>query len=310
MSEPVVRPFRRADREQLTSLVNAHVATVVPGWALSTAALLAQIERDPGQYVTDPWVSHRLTLVAEADGRVVAAAHLRRYRGEADVGPDWRDAGEIAWLVHWPAAEAAGLRLAHACVRALEAWQARRQFADGDLPTPATYGIPDSWPHVARTLRAVGFAASPGRVETTLVGTLDGVPPPGAPPSPRLTLRRAVGTFGARFQAVADGDVIGFVEADDDHSRGGSLMRMDGWADLAELHVTEGWRRQGVGTWLVHHLVAWLRLGGTRRFLVAVGEDELPLVGWFGRFGWHPVGENRRGWERGAAADGPGRGGL
>ena len=53
MSEPVVRPFTRADRDQLTSLVNAHVTAVVPGWAVSTAALLGQLERDAGQYVTD-----------------------------------------------------------------------------------------------------------------------------------------------------------------------------------------------------------------------------------------------------------------
>ena len=28
-----VRPFRRGDREQLTALVNAHIAAVVPGGA-------------------------------------------------------------------------------------------------------------------------------------------------------------------------------------------------------------------------------------------------------------------------------------
>ena len=53
---------------------------------MSTAVLLAQIERDPAQYVTDPWVADRVTLVAEADGRLVAAAHLRRYRDGPDVG--------------------------------------------------------------------------------------------------------------------------------------------------------------------------------------------------------------------------------
>ena len=172
----------------------------------------------------------------------------------------------------------------------------RRQFADGDLPTPATYGVPDSWPHVARVLTGAGFA--PGRREPTLVGGLDAVPGPGPAPVEGVSVGRAVGTFGGRFTAVADGDVLGFAEAQDDHTRGGSLMRLDGWADLAELHVAEGWRRRGIGTWLVRHMAAWLRLGGTRRFLVALGEDELELAGWFGRFGWLPVGEVRRGWER------------
>jgi hypothetical protein len=51
-----VRPFTRADRDQFTELVNAHIAAVVPGWSVSTAALLAQLERNPSQYVIDPWL--------------------------------------------------------------------------------------------------------------------------------------------------------------------------------------------------------------------------------------------------------------
>lgn len=35
-----VRPFRRSDRDQLTSLVNAHVGAVVPGASLSINAVL------------------------------------------------------------------------------------------------------------------------------------------------------------------------------------------------------------------------------------------------------------------------------
>jgi hypothetical protein len=31
MSEVQVRPFRRADRERLTALANAHIQAVVPG---------------------------------------------------------------------------------------------------------------------------------------------------------------------------------------------------------------------------------------------------------------------------------------
>jgi GNAT superfamily N-acetyltransferase len=298
VSEPVVRPFRRTDREQLTGLVNAHVCSVVPGWAVSTSALLAQIERDPGQYVTDPWVAERLTLVAEVDSRVVAAAHLRRYRDDTDVGPDWRAAGEIAWLVCWPAQENAGRLLGEACVRSLSVWQVRRQFADGDLPTSATYGIPDSWPHVSRILASTGFDPAAARRELTLAGGLDGVPDPGPAPLPGLSVRRVVGTFGARFEAVLGGEVVGLVEAQDDHTRGGTLARLDGWADLAELHVEPGVRGRGVGTWLTSHLVSWLRLGGTERFLVALGQDEFHLEAWFARFGWQRIGQSRRGWER------------
>jgi GNAT superfamily N-acetyltransferase len=296
--ESVVRPFRRPDREQLTALVNGHVCTVVPGWAVSTAALLAQIERDPAQYVTDPWVDARVTLVAEARGRLVAAAHLRRYRDEPDVGPAYRAAGEIAWLVCWPAHEDAGAHLAASCVELLEAWGARRHYADGDLPTPATYGIPDAWPHVARLLAGAGFESEGAREEVTLAGTLDHVGPPGPPVLPGLAVERRVGSFAARFVAVRDGADVGFAEAQDDHTRGGTLARLNGWADLAELHVSEELRGQGIGTWLVEHMAEWLRLGGTRRFLVALGEDDLGLERWFARFGWRRIGRSTRGWER------------
>ena len=298
MSEPVLRVFHRADREQLTGLVNAHISSVVPGWAVSAAVLLAHVERDPGQYVTDPWVADRRTLVAEVAGRVVAAAHVRRYRADPDVGADWRGAGEVAWLVCWPAHESAGARLAITCVQLLDTWQVRRQYADGDLPTAATYGIPDSWPHVARLLEVAGFDPSRAREEVTLAGALDGVRAPGPAALPGLTVQRAVGTFGARFTALRDGEPVAFAEAQDDHTRGGSLARLDGWADLAELHVAEGHRGQGIGTWLVEHLVAWLRLGGAQRFLVALGEEDRDLEPWFGRFGWHRIGTSRRGWER------------
>ena len=74
-----VRPFRRGDRDQLTQLVNAHVAAVVPGVSVSVHTVLSQLERQPGEFITDPWVSDRATLVAEQGGRVQAAAHLLRY---------------------------------------------------------------------------------------------------------------------------------------------------------------------------------------------------------------------------------------
>ena len=82
-----VRPFRRADRQQLTDLVNMHASAVVPGLSVSVAAVLSQLERQPGEYIVDPWVSERLTLVAEQHERVAAAAHLLRYGAGEHVGP-------------------------------------------------------------------------------------------------------------------------------------------------------------------------------------------------------------------------------
>ncbi|GGW64864.1 hypothetical protein GCM10010320_52760 [Streptomyces caelestis] len=87
-----VRPFRRADRDQLTDLVNTHVAAVVPGVSVSVNTVLSDLERQPGEFITDPWVAERTTLVAEQREYVVAAAHLLRYRADAEVGEAYRDA--------------------------------------------------------------------------------------------------------------------------------------------------------------------------------------------------------------------------
>lgn len=79
MSTIEVRPFRRSDRDQVTYLVNAHAAAVVPGISVSVNTVMSQLEREPAEFIVDAWVSERATLVAEQRGRVVAAAHLLRY---------------------------------------------------------------------------------------------------------------------------------------------------------------------------------------------------------------------------------------
>ena len=50
----------RPIREQLTKLVNAHAAAVVP---VSVHTVLSQLEREPGEFIVDPWVRQRATLV-------------------------------------------------------------------------------------------------------------------------------------------------------------------------------------------------------------------------------------------------------
>jgi hypothetical protein len=64
-----VRPFARGDREQVTTLVNAHIGAVVPNVSVSVQGLLSQLEREPGEFIVDRWVTERLTLVAEQHGR-------------------------------------------------------------------------------------------------------------------------------------------------------------------------------------------------------------------------------------------------
>ena len=66
MSSIVVRPFRRSDRDQLTQLVNTHAGAVVPGMSVSVSTVLDALERQPGEFIEDPWVSERMTLVADS----------------------------------------------------------------------------------------------------------------------------------------------------------------------------------------------------------------------------------------------------
>jgi GNAT superfamily N-acetyltransferase len=271
---PEIRAFARPDRDQLTELVNTHVAAVVPGWSLPVSALLAQFEREPAQYVVDPWVVDRTTLVAVERDRVVAGAHLKRYGTDERVMTDYHDAAEIAWLVAWPHKLATAHALARACTQQLDAWGVARQWAGSGLPTPATFGIPDAWPHVRQVIRDAGFSDAEGRTATLLAGPAAAVPEPGSPPVTGLELRREVDNLAVRFTALLDGEVVGYANIHDDLTRGGTMSRLAGWAELREHFVDPAYRRQGVGAWLLHHAVGWARLGGCSR-LLAIWSEEL-----------------------------------
>ena len=106
MSSIEVRPFRRSDRAHVTRLVNAHAQAVVPGMSASVSTVLSSLERQPGEFIVDPWVSERATLVAEQEHRITAAAHLLRYFFDERAGQAYRDLGEISWLLFWPEAPA------------------------------------------------------------------------------------------------------------------------------------------------------------------------------------------------------------
>src|SRR5258708_19035443 len=107
MSSIEVRPFRRGDRDQLTQLVNSHAEAVVPGLGVSVSTLLSSLERQPGEFIEDPWVQERMTLVAGQADRIAAAAHLLRYFADKRAGEAARDVGEIHWLLFLPSAPAA-----------------------------------------------------------------------------------------------------------------------------------------------------------------------------------------------------------
>lgn len=300
MSGVEVRPFRRSDRHQVTDLVNAHVQAVVPGVSVSVNAVLSQLEREPGEFVVDPWVVERVTLVGEQRGRVAAAAHLLRYGSGPQVGPALRGAAEIRWLLcapdapFWPDASAAGLAVAEAAVGTLRGWRPARIGADGTLPAPGVYGVPEQWPHVAGLLGRVGFTRGE-RTEIVLLADVAALPRP-APPT-RLRVVRTLGTVGTRLAAVRDDCVAGFVEVDTGIGGSGAIAGHPGWADVGNLWVQEADRRRGIGSWLLGEAAEWLRLGRVDRLLGYAGPDDTAVLGFLERSGFRRLTETARDWD-------------
>jgi GNAT superfamily N-acetyltransferase len=277
-----IRPFRRGDRDQLTRLVNAHAAAVVPGISISVAALLSELERQPDEFITGPWVSERVTLVAEQLGRVVAAAHVLRFFADERAGEDYRGAGEIRWLVFWPeapagnpywpdAAQAAGLLIA-ACIRQLEDWGVTSQDAGGDLPVPGVYGVPEQWPHIRAQYERAGFLHQ-GHTEVVHLARVEDLPRPAAPPVAGLSVRRSVGMCGTRLSAFLEEQVIGYIEVDT-LPDGQLQSRHGGWADVGNLGVAEQHRRRGIATWLLGQAAYWLTLAHVDRLLDYTSLDD------------------------------------
>ncbi len=285
----------------LQALVNAHVDAAVPGWALPATHLRERLNRNPDQYVTDPWVRERLTLCALERGRLVAATHLLRYGVGPAVGPDYHNAGDLAWFLFWPDSPDAGHQLLAAAHEQMAAWAVSRVYAwDAGLPVAFLNGVPDVWPHIAATLSVAHHQPDPDRREAVYGGWLVQIPPPGAAPLPNLTVQRTLGRRATRFTALADGQPVGHCECAADLTQGGAIPALGGWAELAELQVAEGWRSRGIGAWLVRHAVAWLRLGGCERVLLSVAaDDEARGAGrFYQRLGWTALLRCQRAWSR------------
>lgn len=316
MSSVQVRPFRRGDRDQLTKLVNAHAGAVVPGMAVSVSTVLTSLERQPGEFIEDPWVSERATLVAEQQARVAAAAHLLRYFDDERAGAPARNAGKIGWLLFWPEAPAgnpwwadataAAEALMTACLEQLDRWGVATQSADGELPVSGVYGVPEQWPHIRDLYGRSGFAHT-GHTEIVYLARVEDLPAATKPPVDGMRLARSVGINGCRLSAVRDEQVIGYIEVEN-LDEGERLARHGGWADVGNLHVNAAYRRRGVGTWLLGQAADWLRLANVDRLLGyswlegtdpgGVSYDDyrafLPAVG------FREITRTKRGWTRAA----------
>jgi GNAT superfamily N-acetyltransferase len=82
--------------------------------------------------------------------------------------------------------------------------------------------------------------------------------------------------------ALADDTVVGFLLAYVLRRRRGDPTQLF----VYELGVRSGWRRQGVATRLVRHMLTWARGEGLRRGFVLTGADNAAAIEFYGSLGW------------------------
>lgn len=142
----------------------------------------------------------------------------------------------------------------------------RAVHADGTLPAPGVYGVPEQWPHIRALLAELGFRAE--RAESVLVARIPDLAATGpVPPVDGMTVQRSVGGLGTRLTARCEGQTLGFVEVDALLDGAPAVSRTARWADVAEWWVQPEWRGRGVGRWLLAEAARWLHLGGTEMLL-------------------------------------------
>lgn len=289
-----IRPFDRRDRDQLTALINAHVAAVVPGVGLSVNTVLSQLEREPSETVVDPWVAERRCVVALRDDAVAAAALLHRFRDDADVGEGYRGAGDIRWLLCDRDDVDSGARLMGECLATFDRWRVTNRFADGSLPALGCYGVPDTWPHVRRLYAQAGFV--PAREELVLVAQcVDLV----IAPLDDVTVQRSVGRIGARLELSRAGALLGYIEVGEHSLDMARSTTATHWTDVGNLFVIDGQDRGEVMPGLLSAAARWLLLGGVERLVDYYADDVNPpdyLAGLY-RAGFTHLVTNQRGWQ-------------
>lgn len=293
---PRARLARRDDREQLAELVNAHLSAVIPGARVSVNTVLASLERQPDEYVVDPWVVERVTIVVEQLDRVVAAAHLQRFADRPAVSEDYRGAGLVQWFLVIPEEDAAADALLRACLAQLAAWDVRIAYADGQLPFPGVYGVPESWPHVRAALERGGFVWD-GPAETVLLATTASLPDPALLASEGLAVRRTLGAAGVRFAAERDGSELGSLELDLGAGRAERHAAGVGIAELSDWDVDDE-ADDSVLPWLLAQARAWLELSEVRRLLVAEDADDAESLERLTGLGFRELVTTARGWRR------------
>jgi ribosomal protein S18 acetylase RimI-like enzyme len=183
----------------------------------------------------------------------------------------------------------------NASLERLRAWGGDHWHADGALPAPGVYGVPEQWPHVRALYERAGFVHD-GHVEIVLLARVDELPGPAAPPLDRLALDRSVGECGTRLSARLGEECVGFIEVETNLAEGGRLAHLGGWADVGNLHVDEAYRRRGIATWLVGQAADWLRLARVERLLDYAWPEEEAMLALLGGLGFRELTRTARGW--------------
>ncbi len=241
--------FQSFHLDQLQYLINSHLGSLIPGWALPSEYIASCLERNPNEFVTDPWVCERKTLIAMKNDRVCAAAHILRYRKDSPA----EGRGEIDWFVCWPKEVEAGQVILSTAVQQLDSWQTRAPLAGCNLPVPVFSGVPESWQHIIELFKRAGFTPGHDEAEAIYGGRLASVEPPEEVPLPGIA--REMGEFGTRFVARLNNASVCCCECYTDLDQGGRLPAMTPWTELSEIATREDCRGQGIGTWVVKHAV-------------------------------------------------------
>ncbi len=164
-------PLDRLRLSGLQTLINTHLEMAIPGWALPAEFIAERPARHPEQHILDPWVVEQQTLLSVEADRILAAVHLLRYGDDDDIASDYRNAGDIAWLLFVPGAEEAERNLLAAARRQMQQWGVRVTYAwDVGLPVPLCSGIPDAYAAASRTHGRTSAACSPVPVLWRTVG--------------------------------------------------------------------------------------------------------------------------------------------
>jgi hypothetical protein len=99
-----------------------------------------------------------------------------------------------------------------ACARRLGEWGVTSQGAEGELPVPGVYGVPEQWPHIRGLYERAGFVHAQ-HTEMVYLAKVEDLPHPTEPPIAGLATRRSVGINETRLSAVVGG-TIGYIETE------------------------------------------------------------------------------------------------